>query len=185
MPQSFADVARKYFQKEFDELHALEQRAVTRLVHRTPPSPVAHTPSAAGSFGERLADRVAEFGGSWRFIILFGVVLVGWIVGNIWLLATIGRTAFDPYPFIFLNLVLSMLAALQAPVIMMSQNRQSQLDRRRAENDYEINLKAELEIIQLHEKLDELRETRWQELMAVQERQLALLAEMVKKGGAS
>jgi uncharacterized membrane protein len=108
------------------------------------------------TFGERVADRVAAFGGSWRFIISFGIVLLGWIlINSVWLIRT---PPFDPYPFILLNLVLSCLAALQAPVIMMSQNRQEAKDRQRAQNDYLINLKAELEIRSLHQKLDALRQ---------------------------
>ncbi|AEI49075.1 protein of unknown function DUF1003 [Runella slithyformis DSM 19594] len=103
------------------------------------------------TFGERLADKIAEFGGSWTFIISFGFFILVWITANVWLLLNKG---FDPYPFILLNLILSCLAALQAPVIMMSQNRQEQKDRERAKNDYEINLRAELEIRLLHEKLD-------------------------------
>ena len=103
------------------------------------------------TFGERLADKIAEFGGSWTFIISFGFFIMVWISANVWLLLNKG---FDPYPFILLNLILSCLAALQAPVIMMSQNRQEQKDRERAKSDYEINLRAELEIRLLHENLD-------------------------------
>ena len=103
------------------------------------------------TFGERTADKIAEFGGSWTFIISFGIFIAVWIGANVWLLLNKG---FDPYPFILLNLILSCLAALQAPVIMMSQNRQEQKDRERAKSDYQINLRAELEIRLLHEKLD-------------------------------
>ena len=102
--------------------------------------------------GERIADKIAKLGGSWTFILLFLGFLTVWVAMNVWLL---GRDAFDPYPFIFLNLVLSMIAAIQAPVIMMSQNRQSQRDRLEAAHDYQVNLKAEIEIMALHEKLDE------------------------------
>jgi uncharacterized membrane protein len=107
------------------------------------------------TFGQRIADKVAAFGGSWTFIIFFGVVLVTWAIINTIVLAT---RAFDPYPFILLNLFLSMLAALQAPVIMMSQNRQAQKDRLKADLDYQINLKAELEVAQLHNKVDKIYE---------------------------
>ena len=103
------------------------------------------------TFGERTADKIAEFGGSWTFIISFGIFIAFWIGINVWLFLNKG---FDPYPFILLNLLLSCLAALQAPVIMMSQNRQEQKDRERAKSDYQINLRAELEIRLLHEKLD-------------------------------
>jgi CRP/FNR family transcriptional regulator, cyclic AMP receptor protein len=107
------------------------------------------------TFGERIADRVASFGGSWTFIILFGVILLVWMVINAIILVT---RAFDPYPFILLNLVLSTLAALQAPVIMMSQNRQASKDRLQADLDYQVNMKAELEVAQLHRKVDQIYE---------------------------
>ncbi len=127
------------------------------------------------TFGERLSDRIAEFGGSWRFIILFVAILLVWIGINVvvWL-----WRPFDPYPFILLNLVLSCLAALQAPIIMMSQNRQEDKDRFRAENDYLINLKAELEIRHLQQKVDHLLMSQWQRLMKVQEVQMQLLEEL-------
>ena len=115
------------------------------------------------TLGDRLADSIARVGGSWAFIISFLVFLVVWTVANVYLL---GKDAFDPYPFIFLNLVLSMLAAIQAPVIMMSQNRQAEHDRVDASHDYAVNLKAEIEIMALHDKLDELR---FQELIAMRE----------------
>jgi uncharacterized membrane protein len=108
------------------------------------------------SFGDWLADRVAAIGGSWSFVIGFGVLLLGWIVLNSEILSQ-WSDEFDPYPFVFLNLILSMLAAVQAPIIMMSQNRQAAKDRIAAALDYEVNLKAELEIMVLHEKLDALR----------------------------
>lgn len=130
------------------------------------------------SFGERLADKIATFGGSWPFLICFAIFLVIWIVLNTTLL--VARPA-DPYPFILLNLVLSCLAAIQAPVIMMSQNRQEAKDRLRSQNDYQINLKAELEIRHLHDKLDHLLSHQWQRLAEMQEIQLDLLSEMSKK----
>jgi uncharacterized membrane protein len=126
------------------------------------------------TFGQRLADNIAKFGGSWTFIISFGVVILGWITLNIVAL----RRPFDPYPFILLNLVLSCLAALQAPVIMMSQNRQAQKDRFQAESDYRTNLKAELEIRLLHEKLDHLLTHQWQRLLEIQELQLELMEKL-------
>src|SRR5437879_1052974 len=107
------------------------------------------------TFGQRVADKVATFGGSWTFIILFGAVLAVWVVVNTFLLVA---HPFDPYPYILLNLFLSMLAALQAPVIMMSQNRQSSKDRLKSDMDYEVNLKAELEVAQLHSKVDRIYE---------------------------
>lgn len=124
------------------------------------------------SFGERAADKVAAFGGSWTFILLFGGVLFFWMALNI---SGLLFHAFDPYPFILLNLVLSSLAAVQAPVIMMSQRRQETKDRLRAENDYRINLKAELEIRQLHEKIDHQMAHQWNKLAEMQQIQIDLL----------
>ena len=134
------------------------------------------------TLGQRAADAVARFGGSWTFVGLFGTTMLVWVVLNAVLLASRGST-FDPYPYILLNLFLSMLAAVQAPVILMSQNRQSEKDRLSAAHDYEVNLKAELEIMLLHEKIDTLREKQWAELLAIQHRQLALLAELIESRG--
>jgi uncharacterized membrane protein len=130
----------------------------------------------ASTRGERAADAVARFGGSWVFILLFAMTMVVWVVLNSWVLVKHDRS-FDPYPYILLNLFLSMLAAIQAPIILMSQNRQSEKDRVNAEHDYEVNLKAELEIMLLHDKLDLLREGQWRELLELQREQLALLRE--------
>lgn len=132
------------------------------------------------TLGQRLADRIATFGGSWTFILVFLGVLGAWVVLNSVILARAGRP-FDPYPYILLNLFLSMLASLQAPIILMSQNRQAAKDRLDAAHDYEVNLKAELEVMALHEKLDTLREGQWQQLMALQEQQLALLAQIADR----
>lgn len=129
------------------------------------------------SFGERLADRIATFGGSWAFLICFGAFLGLWIVMNT--MVFILRPP-DPYPFILLNLLLSCLAAIQAPIIMMSQNRQEAKDRLRSEHDYQINLKAELEIRHLHDKMDHLLSHQWDRLAKIQEVQLDLLAEIGK-----
>lgn len=127
------------------------------------------------TLGERLADGVAKFGGSWSFIIIFVCFMIVWIVLNSFLLLKWGKEGFDPYPYILLNLFLSMTAAVQAPIIMMSQNRQAVQDRLQAQNDYEVNLKAELEIQRLHEKLDKLHTGEWRELQETQEQQLRLL----------
>ena len=129
--------------------------------------------------GDRIADRVADFGGSWTFIIAFFTVLVVWMAINTTLIL---RHPFDPYPFILLNLVLSCLAAIQAPIIMMSQNRQEARDRMRSENDYQVNLKAELEIRHLHEKLDVLLKHQWQKLLEIQQIQIDLMKEGAKNG---
>ncbi|BBO75596.1 hypothetical protein DSCW_30130 [Desulfosarcina widdelii] len=127
------------------------------------------------TMGEALADRIATFGGSWPFIIVFGSVLLVWILINTIFLV---NRHFDPYPFILLNLILSCLAAVQAPVIMMSQNRQEAKDRLRSENDYRINLKAELEIRHLNEKVDHLLSRQWERLAEIQAIQLELIAEV-------
>jgi uncharacterized membrane protein len=132
----------------------------------------------AVSRGQRAADAVARFGGSWTFVGLFAVIMASWVAVNATLLLAAGKT-FDPYPYILLNLFLSMLAAIQAPIILMSQNRQSEKDRLSAAHDYEVNLKAELEIMLLHEKIDALRETQWTELLDMQTRQLERLDGLV------
>jgi len=132
---------------------------------------------ASATFGERLSDKIAEFGGSWTFIMTFGSVMAVWIILNAAFLANKG---FDPYPFILLNLLLSCLAAMQAPVIMMSQNRQELRDRRRAENDYKVNLKAELEIRHLHEKIDYLLHQQATRLMEIQQIQLEAMQDAAR-----
>jgi uncharacterized membrane protein len=136
------------------EMTAHEQRVIERVAKRLAVSRninIEHDKNY--TFGERLADRVASFGGSWTFLILFSAVIMGWVVVNSVMLAS----GFDPYPYILLNLFLSMLASIQAPIIMMSQNRLAAKDRLAAAHDYEVNLKAEIEIMALHEKLDEIR----------------------------
>lgn len=130
------------------------------------------------TFGEKAADKVAEFGGSWRFIGIFAAVILIWISVNAFVLAT---GAFDPYPFILLNLVLSCLASLQAPIIMMSQNRAAAKDRLQAEHDYKVNLKAEVEIRNLHEKIDHLLQSQWQRLLEIQQVQTDLVQEIITK----
>ncbi len=130
------------------------------------------------TFGQHLADKIASFGGSWRFIIIFGVFILVWMCINIVFLAS---KPFDPYPFILLNLILSCLAALQAPVIMMSQNRQEEKDRERARQDYMINLKSELEIRMLHEKLDHLIINQQQELLNIQQVQVEMMEDIMKQ----
>jgi uncharacterized membrane protein len=132
------------------------------------------------SLGDRIADKVASFGGSWAFIISFFVFLIVWMAVNVVILA-VNSSTFDPYPFILLNLILSTLASIQAPVIMMSQNRKEERDRQRAENDYKINLKAELEIRMLHEKIDHLILRQNQRLIDIQEIQSDLLNDILKK----
>jgi uncharacterized membrane protein len=125
--------------------------------------------------GQRMADRIASFGGSWTFIFAFALVLIAWMTINSYVLVA---HPFDPYPFILLNLVLSTLAAVQAPLIMMSQNRQEARDRLRAMHDYQVNLKAELEIRQLHQKMDHLLSKQWERLVEIQEIQMELIKEL-------
>ena len=128
------------------------------------------------TFGQRLADQVASFGGSWTFIMIFASILLSWVVLNSIILA---KSAFDPYPYILLNLFLSMLASIQAPIIMMSQKRLAAKDRLDAAHDYEVNLKAELEIADLHKKMDELREKQWLGLIEMQQEQIRLLTQLL------
>jgi uncharacterized membrane protein len=130
------------------------------------------------TFGERLSDRIADFGGSWAFIIIFFAILAVWIAINT---VALLLKPFDPYPYIFLNLVLSCLAAMQAPVIMMSQNRQEDRDRLRSQHDYQVNLKAELEIRHLHQKVDHLLKQQWERLIEIQNVQLELMEEIRSK----
>jgi uncharacterized membrane protein len=173
-------LASKWFRKHHDTLSVSERKILDALRARTH---VAQAPQSDGSktLGERMADRVAEFGGSWTFIILFGAFLVVWALINTIILAT---HAFDPYPFIFLNLLLSMIAAIQAPIIMMSQNRQSQKDRENAEHDYEVNLKAEIEIMSLHEKLDQMRAEQITRLLTYQQEQMDILTRLLERAKA-
>lgn len=147
-------LAQRLLEMGADNMTAHERRVIERICNRKAVSRnvnVEH--EEAMTFGERLADRVASFGGSWTFLMSFAAILVLWVALNSLMLAQ----GFDPYPYILLNLFLSMLAAIQAPVIMMSQNRQAAKDRLSAAHDYEVNLKAEIEIMALHEKLDEIR----------------------------
>lgn len=130
------------------------------------------------TFGQKITDKVASFGGSWTFIISFGILIVFWVLINVLFLTS---KAFDPYPFILLNLILSCLAALQAPIIMMSQNRKDEKDRDRSKKDYMINLKSELEIRGLHEKIDNLIIHQQQELMEIQSVQIDMMADILKK----
>jgi uncharacterized membrane protein len=146
-------LSRQLLDMPYADLPPIKRSVIDMMVDKAPTAAGPHVKGEGASFGDRLADRVAAVGGSWGFIIAFGLVLVGWMGLN---LALVTR-AFDPYPFIFLNLMLSTLAAIQAPVIMMSQNRQAAKDREAAEHDYLVNLRAELEIMRLHDKLDAVR----------------------------
>jgi uncharacterized membrane protein len=166
-------------ESEKGELSSLEDDVVRSLrEHELLSSNIDAEFEQKWSFGERLADKIATFGGSWAFLICFGVFLFIWIGMNS--LVLLWRPL-DPYPFIFLNLILSCLAAIQAPIIMMSQNRQEAKDRIRSQHDYQVNLKAELEIRNLHEKVDHLLSHQWERLVQIQELQLELLSELGAK----
>jgi len=177
--QDLATYRRRHLEllmeQERGELSALDQQVIASLEHG---QIISQDPeellSEKETFGERMADHVATFGGSWTFILSFCAVLVIWMVLNV--TAMFFKT-FDPYPFILLNLVLSCLAALQAPIIMMSQRRQESKDRLRGENDYKVNLKAELEIRQLHEKIDHHLANQWERLAEMQQIQIEMLEE--------
>jgi uncharacterized membrane protein len=157
--EEFLSLLRRRADVALDVMSALARRMrkTDELLRRRVPNP-NEVADEQETFGERVADGVARFGGSWSFIFSFGAVLLSWVIINTILIRNIGNEPFDPYPFILLNLFLSMIAALQAPVIMMSQNRQDSRDRIRSELDYQVNLKAEMEIMQLHDKFDRLRE---------------------------
>lgn len=167
-----------YLQSEIGELSELENTVIASvknselLVHSVEEAEVKLTTA------QKLADAVASFGGSWKFIITFGLFILIWICLNVIWFANKG---YDPYPFILLNLILSCIAALQAPVIMMSQNRQEEKDRERAKKDYMINLKSELEIRMLHEKLDHLILHQQQELIEIQKVQIEMMGDIIKK----
>ncbi len=154
-PSDPANLAVELLGRELDELDAEEQSVLDRVAAGTYIGIDASEAAQLNmSFGDRLADKVAAIGGSWGFIIFFGVVLFSWMILNSDVLQTMGIRPFDPYPYIFLNLMLSMLAAIQAPVIMMSQNRQADKDRITARHDYEVNLRTQLEILRLSRRLD-------------------------------
>ena len=163
-------------ESEKGELTSLEQEVLRSLSeHQILAMNVDAEFEQKWSLGERLADKLADFGGSWTFVALFGLFVAAWIAMNS--LVLLWRPV-DPYPFILLNLVLSCVAAMQAPVIMMSQNRQEAKDRLRSQHDYQVNLKAELEIRHLHEKIDHLLSHQWDRLVQIQEVQLDLLSEL-------
>src|SRR5215510_14326189 len=175
------DYVKEVLEDEIGELSALDNEVIQSLEqHEILSADISRQFERKLTFGERLSDRIAEFGGSWKFIIMFGTVLIAWIVLNAVFLLNRG---FDPYPFILLNLILSCLAAIQAPIIMMSQNRAEARDRLRAENDYKVNLKAELEIRHLHEKLDHLLRRQYNRLFEIQQIQIELLEEISQKKG--
>ncbi len=170
------ETAKKFLAKEIEKLSEHERQVVERFINRgLVARNVAHEFEEQMTFGQRLADRFAEIIGSWRFILIQSTMLAVWIMLNI----TAYVYRWDPYPFILLNLALSFQAAYAAPIIMMSQNRKSEKDHLQAKNDYEVNLKAELEIMQLHEKFNELRDFSWVELVRMQQQQIEMLERLV------
>jgi uncharacterized membrane protein len=179
--QKVHNTAEKLFRLKYEKLTEQQKHVAHHITERTPISTnVFQDLSTRSTFGEKMADKVASFGGSWTFISIFMGVMVTWIFLNSFILIKLINGSFDPYPYILLNLVLSMLAAIQAPIILMSQNRQAYKDRLSAEHDYEVNLKAEFEIIGLHEKIDSLREKQWSEMIAIQQEQLKLLSQLLE-----
>lgn len=168
-----------YLKEQVGELSELEKTVIASLTNQSTLTDKLDGDEAVNTtLGQRIADKVASFGGSWTFIILFGSFILIWIFINVyWLL----NKGFDPYPFILLNLLLSCVAAIQAPVIMMSQNRQEEKDRERAKKDYMINLKSELEIRVLHEKIDHLILHQQQELMEIQRVQIEMMSDIIKQ----
>lgn len=167
-----------YLSNEIGELSSIESKINDELTEYDALVSTIEEKTESRTFGQIIADKVADFGGSWKFIILFGVFILLWILANIYILYDRG---FDPYPFILLNLILSCLAALQAPVIMMSQNRQEEKDRDRARRDYMINLKSELEIRMLHEKLDHLVRHQQEELIEIQKIQIEMMNDILSR----
>lgn len=163
------------FKEEIGEYSTLRKTVLKSLKDQSPITENAELEEGDLTFGQRISDRVADFGGSWTFIISFGLFLLFWIILNTFLL---GAEKFDPFPFILLNLILSTIAALQAPVIMMSQNRQEEKDRERSKKDYMINLKSELEIRMLHEKIDHVIMHQHKELIELQKIQIELLTDI-------
>ena len=179
MNSFIADYVEDLLQSEKGELTALEKNVLKSMRRQeTIAKNINKEFETKLTFGEHVADNVAKFGGSWSFIITFGSILMLWIIINTVVLMT---RPFDPYPFILLNLVLSCLAAIQAPIIMMSQNRQSAKDRLRAEQDYTVNLKAELMVRHLNQKVDQLLSTQWGRLMEIQQIQVGLMEQIVSK----
>jgi uncharacterized membrane protein len=175
------DVAEKFLGVPYESLDERTKKVARHIAGR---KHIARNTEqefdATTTLGQRAADAVATFGGSWTFITIFAAIMMVWVALNSFILVKYDKT-FDPYPYILLNLFLSMLAAIQAPIILMSQNRQAEKDRLNAEHDYEVNLKAEVEIMMLHEKVDLLREGQWSELLAIQKEQLQLLGNLTEK----
>ncbi|MFQ6599084.1 DUF1003 domain-containing protein [Flavobacterium sp. C3NV] len=168
----------RYLSTEIGTLSDLEKSVIDSLKEDKSIVSIAEDEEEVRSFGQKIADKVADFGGSWTFIISFLLFIVVWIGANVYILVNKG---FDPYPFILLNLILSCIAALQAPVIMMSQNRQEEKDRNRAKKDYMINLKSELEIRMIHDKIDHMIMHQQQELIEIQKVQIEMMNDILNQ----
>lgn len=174
-----ADYVMHQVQQDHRELTKLEQEVVESIHQNQIVTDNLNQEFATGQgLGAQVADKVAEFGGSWRFIFIFFGVMAIWIIANS---VSLLWKPFDPYPFILFNLILSMLAAIQAPIIMMSQNRQEARDRLRAENDYQVNLKAEIEVRVLSEKMDQLLYHQWQRLLEIQRMQTDMIQDLANR----
>lgn len=181
MAENRAETAKRFLAKELEKLSEQERQVVERFINSGRVARnVAHEFEEKLTFGQRVADSFAQIIGSWRFIIIQSAMLALWIALNI----TAYVYRWDPYPFILLNLAMSFQAAYAAPILMMSQNRQAEKDHLQAKNDYEVNLKAELEIMQLHEKFNELRDSLWVDLMRVQQQQSEMLERLVAENRA-
>ena len=170
---------QELLEEEHGELSALDERVLESISeHELVTKNINSSYEQKLTFGQWLSDKMASFGGSWFFLIIFTVFLIGWIIFN-----SFGpkKEEFDPYPYIFLNLILSCLAAVQAPIIMMSQNRQEAKDRIRSEHEYLVNLKAELEVRQLHMKMDQLLKHQWRRLLEIQQLQIEMMNEALRK----
>lgn len=167
-----------YLSTEIGALSDLEKNVISSLKEDKSIVSIVEDEEESRNFGQRIADKVADFGGSWTFIISFVLFIGVWITANVFILMNKG---FDPYPFILLNLILSCIAALQAPVIMMSQNRQEEKDRNRAKKDYMINLKSELEIRMIHDKIDHLIMHQQQELIEIQKVQIEMMNDILNQ----
>lgn len=172
---------KEILEEEKGELSTIDQEVVRSLTeHDLLAKDVSSEYDKQLTFGERVADRVAEFGGSWGFIGFFVSIIIVWLIVNA---SAFFIKPFDPYPFILLNLVLSCIAALQAPIIIMSQNRQAERDRMRAKEDYKVNLKAELEIRQISDKIDHMLTKQWERMIDIQQIQMELMEEIAQKSG--
>ncbi len=179
MPVTRTETARRFLTKEIEKLSQDEREIVERFIHKGRIARnVAQEFEEHLTFGQRIADRVAETMGSWTFIIIQSTILLAWIALNV----AAYMNHWDPYPFILLNLGLSFQAAYAAPIIMMSQNRQADKDRMQTRNDYEVDMKAEMEIMQLHEKFNELRDSYWADLIRMQQHQIEMLERIIAEG---